>query len=251
MDEERIPVRRVQVGADLEGYSRLSNRAQDRAQELFQEMLWQAAADAGLARTDWVRQASGDGEIAILPAGVDEMRVTGRFVPAIDGLLREWNRAKPVDDRLRMRVAVHQGLVHLDGVNGFPGGSVVHLARLLDAPVLKRALAAYHGASVALALSSEIYRDVCSYPGGLRLEWFREVVVDIPAKGFKAQAWISVLGEDVNQQAWPVDGPQPDAPKAKKSGRRATYQIGDVSNDGQMAVGDGASAIGKIEGRWR
>ncbi|GAB7052202.1 hypothetical protein [Catenuloplanes indicus] len=246
MEGEGVPVRRVQVGADLEGYSKLRNREQRRAQALFQHVLQAAAADAGLDRGEWITQSSGDGEIAILPAEVDETRVAGRFVPAVDGLLRRHDERRPARERLRLRMAVHQGLVHLDGASGFPGEAVVHLARLLDAPVLKQALAAYAGASVALAVSPEIYRDLCSYPGGLRPEWFREETVSVPAKGFTAQAWISVLGEDVNERARLSAEATPDVlATGEKDGR---YVTGDVDNTGQWVQGDHGMAIGTIQG---
>jgi hypothetical protein len=61
------PERRTCLTIDLENYSRLDGPAQDAAQRGLSEALTAAAAEAGLERMGWLRQESGDRELAVLP----------------------------------------------------------------------------------------------------------------------------------------------------------------------------------------
>jgi hypothetical protein len=190
------PERRVVVSVDMESYSKRSSPLQHRAQTAFRQIMEDAAAAAGLNRVDWKIQQGGDGELGILPLGTSERAVL-RLVPALDELLREHNEGWAPEARVRLRVAVHQGLVHLDGANGFPGDPVVDVSRLIDAPQLKETLRAYPGANVALIVSESIFREVVRPYRDLRPDQFAPVTATIPEKNFSAPAWIYVPGENV------------------------------------------------------
>jgi hypothetical protein len=245
------PERRLLISVDMERYSRRNNTQQYEAQEAFQRLLRQAATTVGLDRVSWKTQQAGDGELAILPADTREPRVIGRFVPELNRVTRAYNSSRLPVARVRLRVAVHQGLVHLDGANGYPGTSVVDVCRLCDAAPLKRALAAFPDAGVALIVSDGIYRDVVSnYPEELRPERFRRVEVDNQEKEFRASAWLCVLDEDMS--ALPIEpAPGPDrrdgvtAPPPAAGG----ISVGSVQVTGQNAIGHGSMAIGST-GDW-
>ncbi|MGW0435783.1 hypothetical protein ACWDV4_24985 [Micromonospora sp. NPDC003197] len=202
MTEPSPPDRRLLISVDMERYSRRGNLMQYEAQRAFQQMLHDAARSVGLDRVAWKTQQAGDGELAILPAEVKEPTVIGRLVPALNRLLRRYNSSRLPEARIRLRVALYQGLVHLDGANGFPGNAVNNVCRLCDAPPLKRALKAFPDAGIALIVSSDIYRDVVTeYPEELRPERFRQVEVNHPDKDFREFAWICVVDEDLGQLA--------------------------------------------------
>lgn len=196
MSEFADPERRILVCVDMESYSRRDNVLQYRAQSAFAKILEEAASDIGLGRKNWQIQQGGDGELAILPAGAHERRVVTRLAPTLDRLLREHNTGLAPEARIRLRVAIHQGLVHLDGANGFPSEAVVHVCRLADAPALKEALRRYPGAAVALVVSDIVFQDVVRHYRDLRPEQFQRVAATIPDKGFDATAWIYVPGEN-------------------------------------------------------
>jgi hypothetical protein len=181
----------------MERYSQRDNVLQYRAQQAFQRVMRQAADELGLDRVRWVTQQGGDGELAILPPRTRETTVVTQLTPTIDRLLREHNRGLAQEARVRLRVAVHEGLVHLDGANGYPGEAVVTVCRLVDAPLLKAALRVFPEANVALIVSDRIYRDVVRNYHALRPERFRRVTASLPDKGFETQAWIFVPDEDV------------------------------------------------------
>ncbi|GAB2932529.1 hypothetical protein GCM10027280_20250 [Micromonospora polyrhachis] len=202
MADPSSPNRRLLISVDMERYSRRGNLLQYEAQRAFQQMLHDAARGVGLDRVDWKTQQAGDGELAILPAEVKEPTVIGRLVPALNRLLRQYNSSRLPEARIRLRVALYQGLVHLDGANGFPGNAVNNVCRPCDAAPLKRALKAFPDAGIALIVSSDIYRDVVTeYPEELRPERFRQVEVHHPDKDFREFAWICVVDEDLGQLA--------------------------------------------------
>ncbi|MEU8819075.1 hypothetical protein [Actinoplanes sp. NPDC048796] len=190
------PHRRVLVAADMESYSKRNNVLQHRAQVAFRRIMDDATTEVGLDRVDWLIQQGGDGELAVLPAGTSERTVAAKLAPVADRLLREHNQGLEPEARVRLRLAVHQGLVHLDGANGFPSDAVVHVCRLVDSPQLKRALRDFPGANVALVVSDSLYREVIEHYRDLRPEHFVHTRAEIADKGFSAAAWIYVPGEN-------------------------------------------------------
>ena len=199
------PHRRVVVAVDMESYSKRSNVLQHRAQVAFKQIMEKACAEAGLDRNSWRIQPGGDGELAILPPQVSERAVVGRLTPVVDRLLREHNQGLALEAKIRLRLAVHQGLVHLDGANGYPSDAVVHVCRLNDSPQLKQVLRTYQGANAALIVSDAIYRDVIVHYQDLRPDQFAKVVAEIPEKNFAATAWIHVPGETLGGGGPQVD----------------------------------------------
>ncbi|MFI5836920.1 hypothetical protein ACIA5A_24900 [Micromonospora sp. NPDC051300] len=256
----RHPERRLLISVDMERYSRRGNLQQYEAQQDFRRLLHEAAALVGLDRTQWRTQQAGDGELAILPREVPEARIIGRFVPELNRRLRRYNDSRVAAARIRLRVAVHEGLVHLDGANGFPGSAVVFVSRLCDAQPVRRALAAFPDAGVALVVSDGIYRDVvCEYPEEMRPERFRRVLVSQPDKGFEAAAWLHVVDEDMSslprEDAGPADSVHPAGgvesaptgrPNPSPGSGDAGIRIGSLQVRGQNAVGTNATAIGSV-----
>jgi hypothetical protein len=190
------PDRRVLVSADMESYSGRTNVLQYRAQLAFKKIMDEATTEIGLHRVKWRIQQGGDGELAILPPGTSERVVVTRLAPVVDRLLREHNQGLGPEAKVRLRLAVHQGLVHLDGANGFPGEAIVHVSRLVDSPQLKAALRRFPNANVALVVSDSLYQDVVRHYQDLRPEQFACVSARLPEKNFSATAWIYVPGED-------------------------------------------------------
>jgi class 3 adenylate cyclase len=235
--------------ADLERYSKRGSALQRAAQAQFLEALSHAAVTAGLDRGSWRRQATGDGEVAVLPADVDEPALRGAFLQALDRHLRAHNATLLPEAKLRVRVSFHEGPVYLDAANGFAGTAVNEAARLVDAPPLKAALQALQAAAVACIVSEGLYRDVVrERHDGVRPERFREIRVTLPEKDFDEPAWIQVVDEDVTtvdlqstasserHLAVPTDDPT--------SGIRTGHVK--AGHRSQVAIGPGATAIGRM-----
>ncbi|MGC4773091.1 hypothetical protein ACLQ25_29485 [Micromonospora sp. DT44] len=256
------PERRLLISVDMERYSRRSNLQQYEAQRHFRELLHEAANAVGLDRVAWMTQQAGDGELAIVPREVSESRVIGKFIPELNRRLRSHNGSLLPAARIRLRVAVHQGLVHLDGANGFPGNAVVYVCRLCDADPVKKALAAFPDAGVALVVSTEIFRDVVTeYPEEMRPERFVRIEVAHPDKEFREYAWLCVVDEDLSGAGIRAVSPTTDdspvhaaersteAEEARAPTRSTDHggiRTGEIRVNGQNAIGQGATAIGSV-----
>jgi class 3 adenylate cyclase len=250
------PDRRVLVVVDMESYSGRDNVLQYRAQLAFQEIMKEACDELGFDRANWLIQQGGDGELAILPVGTSEKAVVTRLAPTVERLLREHNRGLAPEARIRLRIGVHQGPVHLDGANGYPGDAVVTVCRLVDSPQLKSALRRFPGAEVALIVSDRTYQDIVRHYRDLRPEHFLRVAASLPQKNFEAVAWIYVPGENAAHDAG-ADDPRADiggpgrtedppegglgsrrgSPAPQPSGGGQVFQ--DITSHGPTAFGNG------------
>jgi hypothetical protein len=225
------PRRRVVVSVDMESYSRRNNLLQYRAQQDFRRIMDDAATELGVDRPSWLQQQAGDGELAILPADASERALVGNLAPTLDRLLRQYNQGRSDEGRIRMRVAVHQGLVHLDGANGYPGEAVVTVCRLIDAPVLKDALKRrFPRAAVALVISDQLYKDVVCQYQDLRPDLFQEVLAELPEKDFAQPAWIYVPHENAAEHGGGSDeAGRAEAPShARRRSGSATQEFHDI-----------------------
>src|ERR1700683_5405348 len=71
MSDHRGPFERMLIGVDIHKYSARNLRRQDEIQRNLAGLLNQAATAARLDRTRWEISPTGDGEMAVLPAGAD------------------------------------------------------------------------------------------------------------------------------------------------------------------------------------
>ncbi|MER7273465.1 hypothetical protein ABT369_03310 [Dactylosporangium sp. NPDC000244] len=257
MSEPTHPRRCIVLAVDVERYSPRTNLGQYRAQQLFREVMDETVAGIGLDRQSWTTQQSGDGELAILPADTSELTVVADFVPALDRILRDRNSSLLPEAKVRLRVAIHQGLVHMTGANGYPGEAIVEVCRLLDSDPLRQALVAFPHASVGLIVSRSIFHDVVRHGyRGLRPERFAQVKVQV--KELLTDAWIFVPDEDASALAGKQPPPaadqpppsKPPTPAAATSAAAATYQISGVTTHGPAVFGPGGTAIGTANGPW-
>lgn len=252
MSTDPVPSRRLLVSVDMQKYSRQSSPDQYAAQQTFQRVITEAVRAAGLDRSSWLTQAGGDSELAILPPDVPEARVVGQFTRQLDQLLRAANRRLLPAAKVRLRMAVHEGHVYLDGANGYPGDAINTVCRLRDARSLKQALDRFPTACLALIVSDPIYRDIVAQRlDGIREERFRKIAVQDPEKDFRLDAWMSVLDEDVttidlDESQGPESGPTAPRP-APAPAEPGKYVFHENLNKGQQAIGDNPIAIGFIQ----
>ncbi|MFI9011685.1 hypothetical protein ACIGNX_31060 [Actinosynnema sp. NPDC053489] len=148
-------VYRLVVAVDVEGYSRLDALDQSLVQSRLSDVLDAAAREAGLDRDRWYRQVRGDGELAVLPTDSDAARVVGHFTERLAAALADLRRA---GTPLRMRVAMHCGPLTA-GAFGLVGDAPIVTCRLLDAKVVRDALAAADD-DLVLVISQQLHDDV-------------------------------------------------------------------------------------------
>lgn len=199
--------RHLLVRVDATGYGASDDIQQAEIQQTLATLLDDAAVQAGLDRSTWRTQPAGDGELAVVPADVSEVRVVDHFVRAVSHLLAGINRRSARGDGLQLRLAIHYGVVSV-GRLGFPGQGAVEVSRMVDGEPVRRALRAT-GADLALVLSEVIFRDAVAQPHtSLRPEQFREVRID--NKEFHRDVWLHLPGLDVHAvDLRPEKAPEP------------------------------------------
>ncbi|MBB5851100.1 hypothetical protein ACFQ05_37390 [Amycolatopsis umgeniensis] len=188
------PAVRLCVAVDTESYSRFTTSEAARSQQRLLDALVHARGHAGLREADVDLQHSGDGQFAILPAGIDESVVIPRFVTGLRTALASTNADLSAHARLRLRVALHRGHVAA-GVNGWIGYAPIAVHRLLDSAQVRAALLRESGADFALIVSEVLFTDVIA-DGAASLDpaSFDPVEVRIPEKNFAERARVYVPG---------------------------------------------------------
>jgi hypothetical protein len=236
-------VRRLCIAVDLEHYSQRPDSGQIEAQRAMSELLRQAGQYGALERAQWDIQPQGDGELALLPPGIDETFVITSLMQQVSSGLHRYNRYASPSARLRMRIAVHEGLTYV-AESGFAGDAINTVCRLRDAQESKDALRTAKN-DVVLIVSERIFRDVIC--GGDTYELpaasFRETEIVMADKGFRAQAF-TYTGQmagtaQAAESAAGQAAPEPARPRAQPTpSGGASFVFGDHTSVGDIAGRD-------------
>lgn len=177
-------VYRFVIAVDIENYSKLDALDQSVVQARLSEVLDLAAAKACLDRGSWYRQLRGDGELAVLPADSDAAWVVAGFTNELVEALNDHRRDHPAEPALRLRVAMHYGTL-TSGHFGLVGNAPIVTCRLLDAKVVRRALAEETSGDLVLVISERVYHDVVETRfHGLAPKRFRPMRVSAKGKTY-------------------------------------------------------------------
>lgn len=181
---------RLCVAADVVGYSGRSNRASEEIQRRLVALLAAARRAAGIDERAVRPQPQGDGQFTVLPSGIDESVVIPAMIQGLERALEADNRCAARSDRIRLRLALHRGLVK-PGDNGWVGRATIAVHRILESPPLRAAVLEHPEVDLAVGIPDVLYQDVIrlteAYPGP---DDFTPVTVDLPAKGFSEHAWL-------------------------------------------------------------
>jgi len=127
----------------------------------------------------------GDGILVIFPPGLSAVTVLGPLIDHLRTALRRHNKLASTVAKIRLRTAVHAGHVHFDR-HGVAGHALVHLFRLLDAPMFKDACG---GAELGLVASDYLYDAVIRHGyGPINPSSYHPVRMSV--KETQALAWI-------------------------------------------------------------
>lgn len=158
-----------------------------------------AFARAGVEWSGCHHEDRGDGILVVLPPTAAKAPLVESLPGHLLGLLGEHNAAHDVEERIRLRVALHAGEVHHDD-HGVAGRAVTHAFRLVDAPAF-RAVAAGSADDLAVITSAWFYDEVVWHSG---LTGYQRVPVG--NKETTTTAWVWLPG---SRQARPAPGPVP------------------------------------------
>jgi hypothetical protein len=177
------------VTVDIEGFSKRYAAEQAKAQVDLELAMARATESAGLERERWYRQPSGDGELAVLPQGVDGLSLVANYPRELAFSIANVNRANRAP-RLRVRLAIHHGAV-APGHFGPVGTALIVISRLVDAEVTRQQLRQRSDLDIALIVSATVYGEVIqSRLHNLDPDAFRRVIIrskGIPYVGYLCQ----------------------------------------------------------------
>lgn len=189
---EPLARKTLQMGftVDVVGFGRRSARDREAVEHRLLALLCQILADTdtGTDLDQVDHQWHGDGASVYLPSDVDPTRIVTTLVDATTRRLAEDNLRH--SDRIRLRMAVTVGLLG-QGITGYTGPIVVDLARMVDAPALRQAIAEEPDCDLAVLLSDYVYSNVVR-PGYSELSTAPFRRVEIVVKEFAAPAWLWV-----------------------------------------------------------
>jgi len=196
--------RSLYVGVDIRGYGSAPEQRQEKWQETLMRCLDRAAASMRLNRHRWARQQSGDAELCVLPADEPEPLVVDGFTRRLESELRLHNEEVMPVARLRLRMAVHHGVV-VNGPNGYPCRDAVVVSRLLDSKPLRGVMEQWPEANLAVMLSDLVYQSIVEAGHtSLRACQFRRLAVR--EKEYKGYGWLWLpgLSDSINVFSKPV-----------------------------------------------
>jgi Cyclic nucleotide-binding domain len=188
------------VLTDVVGFGALHRSDYDR-KIIRRENLDMMQASLGPLWDACISQDRGDGLLLVVPPQVP----TGRIIECINrelpGRLRRHNRTYNESARIHLRVAVNVGPVMTD-LLGLSGESIIRTARLVEAPVLKRHMAAT-AAGLGIMVSQFVHETCIEYTADFA-EAAEYRKVEVSNKEFRGPAWMRLI--DVSP---PLHDPSP------------------------------------------
>lgn len=224
----REPVNRTILLLDIERFSRRDDVVQAVLRRTLNKIVDETLEAAGVEATQQYREDRGDGLIVLLSGDVAKTVLLRTLVTTTPELLHEHNLLASDSAQMRLRIVLAVGEVAHDPHAGTTGGLVGHdlnqACRLLDADVLRSALAARRDEHCVLAVSAPVYEGVVRHGHrGVRPELFRQA--DVTVKDGTLPAWIH-QGATSSDRAPSVrvttPAPEPDSVTAHSSAPAGT-----------------------------
>jgi effector-associated domain 2 (EAD2)-containing protein len=145
-----------------------------------------ACAESGIDLRTCVVEDRGDGAMLLFPPDVPGELVLDRLPHRWSVALRRHNGVHSPEASIKLRYAVHAGVVHEDPY-GYSGTELNAAFRLVEAPRLKAALAESSGV-LAMVVSDHVYRTVIRHDPGLAPGAYQEIPVSV--KETNTTAWL-------------------------------------------------------------
>jgi hypothetical protein len=132
----------------------------------------------------------GDGLLIVAPPRIPTTRIVECVHRELPGRLRVHNRTYNEAARIRLRVAVNVGPV-TDDLLGMTGDAIIRTARLVEAPVLKEAMAAT-GVGLGIIVSTFVYEIALGQASEL-IDADEYKMIDVALKEFSGPAWMRLV----------------------------------------------------------
>jgi CRP-like cAMP-binding protein len=149
---------------------------------------------------DYHCEDRGDGILLIVPPRVPSNSIINRILDSLVTLLCRHNSTSEAATRIQMRVALDVGPVVSDA-HGVDGLAIIHAARLLDAPALKRHLAET-GADLGFITSPFVYYTIIQpNPGHVDATAYQQLKCRVKRQALNAWMYISQTSGEIQPPA--------------------------------------------------
>ncbi len=186
------------IAADIAGFS-----SPDRDDEIqlhlrtsLYDIFGAAFHDIGIAwegAYDLHREDRGDGVTVVFMPHISTGLLVSQLPDPLLAKLRHHNKMSSPAAQIQLRLALHAGLVTRDA-NGFAGQAAIHLFRILEAPPVKRELAA-SGADLALITSDYVFDNfIREAHGPVHVNADAYTRVNVNVKKTHTRAWYRLAG---------------------------------------------------------
>lgn len=184
------PVHRGMVAVDIASFGgRHDPDVQRRLRDGMYDIVREACATAGIAFDRCHHEDRGDGILLVTGPEVSVETLVAHMAAGVRTGVRRYNKSASEPARMRLRMAVHSGLVH-DDRYGVLGRHVNLLFRILEAGGLKRMLDA-QDAVFGLIVSDYVFSEIVQYGAGqLEAGDFAEIPVREKETRERAWAWV-------------------------------------------------------------
>ncbi|SPT58583.1 Uncharacterised protein [Actinomadura madurae] len=192
---------------DIAGFGDPSRDDDDRqvVRDVTYTILLQALDASGVPPSDLYREDRGDGALVIVSPRVPTASLVDPLAGHLALALRRHNHRASAAVRVQLRVALHVGPVAPDA-EGVNGQVIIQTARLLEAPVLKTALAET-GADLGFIVSPFVYDAFVSHlKGPLDPRAFERVTLTV--KETTTEAWMYLTGTNTPAARSPHPHPE-------------------------------------------
>ncbi|MBQ0863483.1 hypothetical protein [Streptomyces sp. RK75] len=254
------PVNRTILLLDIEDFSRRDDVAQACLRRELHNVVEDTLAEAGVERNMQYREDRGDGLIVLISADIPKTALLRALLTTTPDGLCQYNRLASSSAQMRLRMVLAAGEVAFDRKHGTVGGLVGHdlnqSCRLLDADVLREALA-QRDADCALGVSTPVYQGVVRHGHrGLRPEEFHRASVSV--KKDRLELWLHgplpygttgpaqepASAESESTGAHGEGAGRPPAAELAGRGAGTTFHGGTVSFGGSQVLGDQTGVSG-------
>jgi hypothetical protein len=137
-----------------------------------------------------ISEDRGDGLLIVVPPRVPTTRIMECVHRELPGRLRLHNHTYGEAARIHLRVAVNVGPVMGDPL-GMSGDAIIRTARLVDAPVLKEAMAAT-GVGLGIIVSPFVYETAIDQASDL-IDTDEYQMIEVSNKEFRSPAWVRLV----------------------------------------------------------
>ncbi|MEV4623483.1 hypothetical protein AB0J74_32850 [Asanoa sp. NPDC049573] len=179
------------VIVDIENYSARTDTVQGDLRRSLYDLMRGAVADAALGAERMDHEDRGDAVMLFFHTA-SPVRVLGPLVDRIDQALRDHAERHTEPYRMRLRMAVHHGLIKPDD-DGWVGSAINDAARLVDSQPVRAGLTDHPEAWLSVIVSAPLYKTVlgAGHLPASAAEWAPARAV---VKNFDEPAWVRVPG---------------------------------------------------------